>query len=296
VVVITLTDCPAALRGDLTKWLLEINPGVFVGRMNARVRENIWALVKKFAKNGRATMVFNASNEQRLDFKVHNSEWEPIDFDGIKLILHPSPARVKKLSKLRLGYSKASQHRLAKKAANCTNRRPMAKYPTSYAVIDIETTGLAPEKNEIIEIGAVKITEHEVIDTFAVLVACQSVIPPNIERLTGITGQLIEKEGQEPMAALKSFIEFIGVYPLIAHNISFDMGFLNAACAKHEVGLITNELIDTLELSKKHVQGVKSYSLKNLAEIFQIETNTSHRSLKDCLTTHVLYEKLIKLV
>jgi len=296
VVVITLTDCPAALRGDLTKWLLEINPGVFVGRVNARVRENIWAFVKKFAKNGRATMVFNASNEQRLDFKVHNSEWEPIDFDGIKLILHPSPARVKKLSKLRLGYSKASKRRLAKQAANCTNSRPAAKYPSSYAVIDIETTGLAPEKNEIIEIGAVKITEHEVIDTFEVLVASQSVIPPNIERLTGITGQLIEKEGQEPLTALKSFIEFIGVYPLIAHNISFDMGFLNAACAKHEVGLITNELIDTLELSKKHVQGVKSYSLKNLAEIFQIETNTSHRSLKDCLTTHVLYEKLIKLV
>jgi len=296
VVVITLTDCPAALRGDLTKWLLEINPGVFVGRVNARVRENIWAFVKKFAKNGRATMVFNASNEQRLDFKVHNSEWEPIDFDGIKLILHPSPARVKKLSKLRLGYSKASKRRLAKQAANCTNSRPAAKYPSSYAVIDIETTGLAPEKNEIIEIGAVKITEHEVIDTFEVLVASQSVIPPNIERLTGITGQLIEKEGQEPLTALKSFIEFIGVYPLIAHNISFDIGFLNAACAKHEVGLIANELIDTLELSKKHVQGVKSYSLKNLAEIFQIETNTSHRSLQDCLTTHVLYEKLIKIV
>ncbi len=295
-VVITLTDCPAALRGDLTKWLLEINPGVFVGRVNARVRENIWAFVKKFAKNGRATMVFNASNEQRLDFKVHNSEWEPIDFDGIKLILHPSPARVKKLSKLRLGYSKASKRRLAKQAANCTNSRPAAKYPSSYAVIDIETTGLAPEKNEIIEIGAVKIAEHEVIDTFKVLVASQSVIPPNIERLTGITGQLIEKEGQEPVTALKSFIEFIGLYPLVAHNMSFDMGFLNAACAKHGVGLIANELIDTLELSKKHVQGVKNYSLKNLAEKFQIETNTSHRSLADCLTTHVLYEKLIKIV
>ncbi|KAF1085546.1 DNA polymerase III PolC-type [Sporotomaculum syntrophicum] len=295
-VVITLTDCPAALRGVLTKWLLEINPGVFVGRVNARVRENIWALVKKFAKNGRATMVFNASNEQRLDFRVHNSEWEPIDFDGIKLILHPSPARVKKLSALRLGYSKASKRRLAKQAANRANSRPPAKYPSSYAVIDIETTGLSPEKNEIIEIGAVKIVEHEVIDTFEVLVASNSVIPPNIERLTGITGQLIEKEGLEPVMALKSFIEFIGVYPLVAHNMSFDMGFLNAACAKHGVGLIANELIDTLELSKKYVLGVKNYSLKNLAEKFQIETNTSHRSLADCLTIHMLYEKLIKIV
>jgi CRISPR-associated protein Cas2 len=59
-------------------------------------------------------MVFSARNEQHLDFRVHGSEWEPIDFDGIKLIMHPSPARVKKLSGLRLGYSKASKMRKAK--------------------------------------------------------------------------------------------------------------------------------------------------------------------------------------
>jgi CRISPR-associated protein Cas2 len=60
-------------------------------------------------------MVFSSRNEQHLDFNVHNSEWEPIDFDGIKLIMRPSPTRVKKLGGLRLGYSKASKMRKAKR-------------------------------------------------------------------------------------------------------------------------------------------------------------------------------------
>jgi len=109
-IVLTLTDCPVSLRGDLTKWLVEINTGVFVGRVSARVRDKLWERVKDSLKHGRATLVFSARNEQHMDFRVHNSEWEPIDFDGVKLILRPSPARVKKLSTLRLGYSKASRY------------------------------------------------------------------------------------------------------------------------------------------------------------------------------------------
>jgi CRISPR-associated protein Cas2 len=116
-VVITLSDCPKALKGDLTKWLLEVSPGVYVGQVSARVRDNLWDRVCRLLKNGKATMVFNARNEQGLDFRSHGSKWEPIDFDGVKLVLHPSPARIKALSKLRLGYSNASKYRKAKKMA-----------------------------------------------------------------------------------------------------------------------------------------------------------------------------------
>jgi CRISPR-associated protein Cas2 len=114
-VVITLTDCPLALRGDLTKWLLEINAGVFVGRVNKRVREHLWERVVKFARSGRATMVYSANNEQHLDFKTHGNVWEPIDFDGIKLMLRPNPAYVKKPSGLKPGFSNASKRRTAKR-------------------------------------------------------------------------------------------------------------------------------------------------------------------------------------
>ena len=114
-IVVTLNDCPSALKGDLTKWLLEITPGVYVGQVSSRVRENLWGRICELAKNGRATMVYSTRNEQHLDFRVHGSNWEPIDFDGIKLMLRPSPARVKKLGKMRLGYSKASKYRKAKR-------------------------------------------------------------------------------------------------------------------------------------------------------------------------------------
>ena len=114
-IVLTLTDCPVSLRGDLTKWLVEINTGVFVGRVSARVRDKLWERVCGSVKQGRATLVFTARNEQHMDFRVHHSEWEPIDFDGIKLMLRPSPARIKRLSSLRLGYSKASKYQKIKR-------------------------------------------------------------------------------------------------------------------------------------------------------------------------------------
>jgi CRISPR-associated protein Cas2 len=114
-IVLVLNNCPVALRGDLSKWLMEISPGVFVGKVSARVRENLWSRVCRLLKDGRATMVYNARNEQHLDFRVHGNQWQPIDFDGIKLMLRPSPARVKKLGNLRLGYSKASKYRRAKR-------------------------------------------------------------------------------------------------------------------------------------------------------------------------------------
>lgn len=90
--VLVVTACPAGLRGQLTRWLLEISPGVFVGRASTRVRDLLWSRVVELARNGRAILVFSARNEQRLDFRVHDSEWEPVDFDGVHLMRRPAPA------------------------------------------------------------------------------------------------------------------------------------------------------------------------------------------------------------
>lgn len=96
-VVITLEKCPLALRGDLTKWLQEISLGVYVGQVSARVRDRLWQRVCEESKSGRATMVYSARNEQHLNFRVHNTSWEPIEYDGLKLMMRPSPARTKLL-------------------------------------------------------------------------------------------------------------------------------------------------------------------------------------------------------
>ena len=70
-VVLVITACPAGLRGHVTRWLLEISPGVFVGVISSRVRDLLWDRVSELAKDGRAIMSYPASSEQRLKFKVH---------------------------------------------------------------------------------------------------------------------------------------------------------------------------------------------------------------------------------
>ena len=65
-IVITITECPASLRGDLTKWLIEINAGVFVGNVSARVRDNLWIRIRSSIKRGKATMVYPMKNEQQI--------------------------------------------------------------------------------------------------------------------------------------------------------------------------------------------------------------------------------------
>ena len=87
--IIVITSCPPKLRGDLSKWFFEINCGVYVGNVTARVRAEIWDRICINLKNGQATKVYPAAGEQRLAFQVHNTSWQPLDFDGVTLMSHP---------------------------------------------------------------------------------------------------------------------------------------------------------------------------------------------------------------
>lgn len=116
-VVLVLTAVPPGLRGFLTRCLLEISAGVFVGKVSKRVRELLWARTEKMVRTGRAIMVFSARNEQGLSFLVHGHHWEPIDVDGITLMLRPHensrPATPPGADTRapRTGWSKASKRR-----------------------------------------------------------------------------------------------------------------------------------------------------------------------------------------
>lgn len=91
--VIVVAACPVGLRGHLTRWLLEISAGVFVGKVSSRVRDLLWLRTLDMVKNGRAIMVYSANNEQGLEFKVHRHEWTPVEIEGLTLMLRPnSPA------------------------------------------------------------------------------------------------------------------------------------------------------------------------------------------------------------
>lgn len=135
-VVIVLTACPAGLRGYITRWLLEISPGVFVGRVSARIREAVWDSIVENCGLGKAIMVFSAKNEQRLDFKVHNHDWETIDLDGVKLMLRPSKASEssngKSISMVPDGWSVAARRRKFGREAESKRRQINKKRSTDF--------------------------------------------------------------------------------------------------------------------------------------------------------------------
>lgn len=106
--VLIVTACPAGLRGDLTKWLMELAPGTFVGDPSARIREILWDRTVELCKDGRALLVFSANNEQGMEFRTHRHDWEPTDFDGLTLMVRRDP---KNKAKRRTGWSNARWQR-----------------------------------------------------------------------------------------------------------------------------------------------------------------------------------------
>ena len=86
--VVVLVAVPAGLRGHLTRWLLEISPGVFVGQVTARVRDHLWTRIIKYTgETGRAVMDNAADTEQGLAFRSVGGPWKPVEWDGLKLVL-----------------------------------------------------------------------------------------------------------------------------------------------------------------------------------------------------------------
>lgn len=288
--VLTLTDCPPALRGDLTKWLQEIDTGVYVGHVGARVREELWQKVCGHAKRGRATIVFSANNEQRMEFRVHNASWQPIDFDGFKLMLRPAPGYASGAAEAKPGGSNAAKMHMARATSGKPRRRGFM--PERYAVIDLETTGLSPAHDEIIEIGALIVCAGQIEAEFQALLRPKARVSPEIERLTGLTEGMLEAEGEDLKEILPAFLQFIGPLPVVSHNAQFDCDFLRAACGDCGLPLFSNPSIDTCELARRTMKGTSDCKLQTLAEHFQLTVSAKHRSLADCLTTKQLYEKL----
>lgn len=87
--VLILTACPPGLRGYITRWLLEASPGVFVGRLSARVRENLWDLVVAERKQGKALLIYRTNNEQGYAVRSAGHKWNPVELEGMTLLQHP---------------------------------------------------------------------------------------------------------------------------------------------------------------------------------------------------------------
>lgn len=294
--VLSVTDCPPALRGDLSRWLMEIDTGVYVGHVSKRVREELWKRITGHLKNGRAILVFTAANEQKMDFRVHNASWEPIDFDGLKLMLRPGAARMasrQPSETLKPGYSRAAHMRMAR----LHNRQKAAPpgLPERFALIDLETTGLKPGAHQIIEVGAIRIQGGQEESHFHSLIWPVRSLPAEIQALTGIDEDTLRHVGRPLEAVLPDFLGFLEDLPLCSHHIAFDMDFLRHACSLVKAPVPLNQRIDTLSLARRYVREAGDYRLTSLMEHFGLEYPNPHRSLSDCRATFHLLCKLIEI-
>ncbi len=165
-------------------------------------------------------------------------------------------------------------------------------FEKDYVIVDLETTGLSPLRNEIIEIGAIKVRDNEIIDRMDILVKPQVAVSPFITRLTGITNKMLE-DAIGIKEALEMFRNFASDSTLMAHNARFDMGFLNSNFERHFKCTLENKCLDTLTLSKQYVKGIPNYKLETLANHFDVNYIGAHRSLKDCEITYEVYKNIV---
>jgi len=157
-----------------------------------------------------------------------------------------------------------------------------------YVVFDIETSGLNPKKDKIIEIGAVKYINNEKVSEFSYLIDPEVNISNIITTVTGITND--DLIGQKKInEILPMFLNFIGDLPIIGHNVRFDYDFIEANITKLNLKHLKNKIIDTLLLSRITIYDSKNHKLETLKEYLNLDYN-SHRALDDCYTCNALYQ------
>ncbi len=164
----------------------------------------------------------------------------------------------------------------------------------NYVIFDIETTGLSNKNNKITEIGAIKLDENgNIIDNFSQLVNPEVEIPEFITELTGITDAMVADEPTiEPV--IKEFYDFIEDSVLVAHNSTFDIGFIRENLKKVKLS-IDNPVLDTLELSRASFPSLKNHKLNTLAKYLNVSLENHHRAVDDAKATTDIFLKILEI-
>lgn len=170
--------------------------------------------------------------------------------------------------------------------------RKLNQYVSDYVVFDLETTGVHPKLDAIIEISGVKVRNQKVTDTFSRLVNPGRPIPDSATAVNGITDAMVAKEAGLS-EVLPEFFDFIGTDILVGHNIhTFDMLFLWNAVEALAGKTVPNDYIDTLVLARYCLPQLTRYRLVDIASYYQISTKGAHRALNDCIMNQQCYERL----
>lgn len=159
-----------------------------------------------------------------------------------------------------------------------------------FVVIDVETTGLRPATDDIIELSAIKFVDYKAEEAFTTLIKPPHGLKKAAQAINQISQDMVDSAPTIEQV-MPAFIEFCGDYPLVGHNIFFDLKFLyvNGFPLKPK-----KKYFDTLQLSKKAINDISNYKLDTICHYFKIYRNSSHRALSDCLATGILFDEITK--
>ena len=164
----------------------------------------------------------------------------------------------------------------------------------TYCVLDLETTGFSPKTEKITEVGIMKIKSGEVIDSFSCFVNPEKPIPERVVEVTHITDDMV-KDAETIDKVFPKILEFCKDSVIVAHNASFDVGFLkyNAKELGYDFDFT---YVDTLALARKIYPNLKKHKLGKIAEFLNIKVEVAHRALDDVDTTVKVYNEMMKVL
>jgi DNA polymerase-3 subunit epsilon len=170
-------------------------------------------------------------------------------------------------------------------------RQPLSE--VEFAVVDVETTGLAPGRHRLIEVAAVIVNAGGELTSFRRLINPERKIPQFITRFTGITESMVTRSARAA-TVLPKLRDFIGQRPIVGHNVGFDLSFLNAESDRCGMGAAFPDTgLDTIALARRYVTGLRRASLDRVALALHIPIHTRHRALPDARLTAQIFTLML---
>ncbi len=164
----------------------------------------------------------------------------------------------------------------------------------TFVVFDLETTGFSPIKDKIIEIGAVKVEQGKITERFSTFVNPKVPIPFEITKLTSITDQMV-LEAEDIETVLPKFLEFVGDAVLVAHNASFDVGFIEQNCRYQDIAPNFTS-VDTVAMARILLPTLSKYKLNVVANALHISLENHHRAVDDAGATAEIFVKFVEML
>ena len=159
-------------------------------------------------------------------------------------------------------------------------------FPENYTVIDLETTGLNPTYELIIEFAAVKVRGNKVVDTFQSLCDPGFPIPPLITSITGISDEMV-RQRPNPRSVLPDFLDFVGDDLVVGHNVLFDVRFV-----AQSADIFKNDYIDTMKIFRKLHPHLPHHRLADMVDFYNKSNQSAHRALSDCFATQACFDAM----